>query len=180
MMIMLAAAFTAPWVALFSVYINKIEGKRNVLSYTQLSTGTLGVAVMWIPAMIWTTAAFRPDRDPELIQLMNDFGWIFMLMTFSLALIQNVVIGIAILADRGAQPLFPRWAGYFNIWVAIIYTPAALITFFKTGPFAWDGIIAFWIPALVFFSWFIVMLPLLLKVIRRDFEESGHSEPTIY
>lgn len=58
-----------------------------------------------------------------------------------------------------------------NIWVVILFLPAGIITLFKTGPFAWDGLIAFWIPALVFFICAFAMCALLLKAIR--WQEAG-------
>jgi len=45
-----------------------------------------------------------------------------------------------------------------------------MIIFFKTGPFAWTGIIGFWIPAAVFGVWYIVMTVYLLRAIRDEAE----------
>ena len=46
--------------------------------------------------------------------------------------------------------------------------PGGLITFFKTGPFAWNGLLAFWVPLVIFFVWFLVMFVALLKTIREQ------------
>ncbi len=43
-----------------------------------------------------------------------------------------------------------------------------MIIFFKSGPFAWTGIIGFWIPAAVFGIWHIVMTVVLLRAIREE------------
>ena len=165
---MFSAALSAPWVAVIAVQIKRIEGEFPALTYALLVAGAVGVVVLVVPPMVWTTAAFRPERDPELIMLLNDFGWLFFVMTFSPFFIQNLVIGLAVFSDKADAPVFPRWVAYFNIWVAILLIPGGLITFFKTGPFAWDGILAFWLPLLVFFGWFLVMFPLLLKAIKQQ------------
>lgn len=47
---------------------------------------------------------------------------------------------------------------------------------FKTGPLAYNGVLAFWLVALDFFSWMIVMSIVMLKVIGRD-ERRLDSEP---
>ena len=86
---------------------------------------------------------------------------------------QNIAIGAAIVGDKSANPIFPRWVGFFNFWVAILFIPGALIPFFKSGPFAWNGLFSFWIPATVFGVWFIVMLTMLLKAIDRQAIEVG-------
>ena len=168
MLAMIAGGLTAPWVAVIANQMKRIEGDSPVLTYTMLVAGAAGILVLVLPAMTWTVAAFRPDRNPELIMLLNDFGWIFFVMTFSPFFVQNLVIGLAIFADKADTPVFPRWLGYFNIWVAILLVPGGLITFFKTGPFAWDGIIAFWLPLVVFFGWFVVMFIALLKTIKQQ------------
>ena len=40
--------------------------------------------------------------------------------------------------------------------------------FFKTGPFAWNGMFSFWIPGTLFFAWYVVMLVTISKAIDRD------------
>ena len=62
---------------------------------------------------------------------------------------QNIAIGIAAFKDTEAK-VFPRWLGYFNFWAALAFLPAALLYFFKTGPFAWDGVFVFWVPLTIF------------------------------
>ena len=96
-----------------------------------------------LPCVIWTVAAFRPERDPALIVLLNDLGWITFLMPLGTFVVQNFAIGFAILGDKSAAPVLPRWIGFFTIWVAILWLPGALLTFFKSGPFARDGLFVF-------------------------------------
>ena len=89
-------------------------------------------------------------------------------MTFGPFFVQLMSIGLAILLDKNSRPVFPRWVAYFNIWVAVLFIPGVLITFFKSGPFAWNGILAFWLPLVVFFAWYFVMFAILLRVIKEQ------------
>lgn len=76
---MFATGFYVPWSTLIYVLMRRIEGTdQPVLSLTQLISGALGTTVFLVPAMIWTVAAFRVDNDPEIIRILNDFGWIFL------------------------------------------------------------------------------------------------------
>jgi hypothetical protein len=50
----------------------------------------------------------------------------------------------------------------------IIVTPGAILQFFKDGPFAWNGIFVFWIPATVFVIQFVVNVVYLLKAIKNE------------
>jgi hypothetical protein len=55
------------------------------------------------------------------------------------------------------QPVFPRWVGFLNFWLAVCYTVGALLPFFKRGPFAWNGLFGFWLAVVSFFGWIFVM-----------------------
>jgi len=164
-LMMIGAAFFAPWSAAVSAQLKRIEGHFSPLSYTQLACGAAGVLIVLLPVMIMIVASFRPERDPELTQTLNDLAWIPFVMVFSPVMVQQLSIGIAVLADH-EQKVFPRWAAYFNFWCAVLLLPAVLIPFFKTGPFAWHGIFEFWLAAVVFFGWIVVMTVLLLKAGR--------------
>jgi hypothetical protein len=112
-------------------------------------------------------AAFRPYRHPELTQTLNDLAWIPFVMVFSAVLVQCLAIGIAII-NGGDQDVMPRWAGYFNFWIAVLLFPAVLIPFFKTGPFAWQGALEFWLAAGVFFGWIVVMTVVVHGSVTRQ------------
>ena len=167
---MFSISLTAPWIAVIAVQMKRIEGATPVLTYTQLVAGAVTVLILTLPTVLWTVAAFRPERSPELVLLLSDFSWIAFIMTFPPFFVQLVAIGAAIISDRAERPVFPRWVGYFNVWVAVLFMPGGLITFFKTGPFAWNGLLAFWMPLTVFFLWYGVMFKMLLDTIRRSAE----------
>jgi hypothetical protein len=79
-----------------------------------------------------------------------------------------VVCGLAILKHAARNPVFPRWAGFFNLWSALIFLPGSLLPFFKAGPFACNGLLAFWLPGTIFGIWYIVMQVLVLKAIDGE------------
>jgi hypothetical protein len=53
-----------------------------------------------------------------------------------------------------------------NFWMALLFLPAGLMVFFKTGPFAWNGLLSFWLPLVAFGIWFNVMIYALLRAIK--------------
>lgn len=156
------------WVASISSQLKRIEGASPVLAETQLIAGAGGCAAILIACLVWGVVSFRPDRPPELTLMMNDLGWIIFTTTFAPFMTQDFAIAGAIFSDKSAKPLFPRWVAYFNIWTPLLFVPAGLILFFKTGPFAWNGILAFWIPLVIFFIWMIVMTVMTLKAMNRQ------------
>jgi hypothetical protein len=168
---LIAAALCLPFVSLITVQMKRIEGRFSVLSYTQLVAGATTCLLITFPVMIMTAAAFRPGRNPELTQLLNDVAWLPFVMVFPPAVLQSVSIAVAVLGDKAAKPVFPRWVAYYNLWTAFLFLPAGLLTFFKHGPFAWNGLLAFWMALTVFGAWFGVMFYVLRQAINNQFEE---------
>ena len=56
------------------------------------------------------------------------------IMPFMPFVIQNISIGVALIQDNSPQRVFPRRVAYFNFWIAALFLPGGLLTFFKTGP----------------------------------------------
>jgi len=166
---MISSVLIIPFGAVIAVQMRRIEGSAApILSIVEVMAATVTTVILLITTVAWTVAAFRPERAVEVILAYNDFAWILLLMTFSPFVLQFTAIGFTFLSDQTDPPLFPRWVGYFNFWVALLAVPGGLITFFKSGPFAWNGLMAFWIPLVAFITWFFIMTPLLIQAIRRD------------
>ena len=166
---------TVPWYTIVGVLyaqlrrIERANGEPAFVSVIQVASGgPLATCGMVIPFFMWGAAAFRPDRDPALIQLLNDLGWISFLLPFTPFIAQNVAVAIGVLRDRQPRPLLPRWFGWLTLWVILTGVAAFLILFFKTGPFAWNGLIAFWIPLGLGWTYILTMVVLLLKAFARD------------
>ncbi|MET0659510.1 MAG: hypothetical protein ABW110_15290 [Steroidobacteraceae bacterium] len=173
-LMMLGNGFYFGIVAVISVQMKRIEGVGRMLNYTQLATGAVNALLLLLPSVFFTAAAFRPERSPDVTVALHDIGWFLAVMPVASFMFQQFVIALAIFADKAPQPLFPRWVAYMNIWTATLYLPAFMDTFFKTGPFAWNGLLAFWIPALIFgLIWIPVMLVFLFKAIRREEHEAA-------
>jgi hypothetical protein len=172
LLLMFAGALYGPWTAVIAVQMKRIEGRYSPMAYTQLALGAVFVLVFILPVMIWQSAAYRPFGSPELIQRMNDTAWFMFLGPVSTILVQGLAIGIAFLSDRRTPPVLPRWLGFFSIWAVILFLPGALIVFFKDGPFAWNGLFAWWIPLPVFTVWMILLSVMLLKAITQQEQQS--------
>ena len=172
-LMMIAVGLLIPWLSLISAQMERIAGCSKAVVNTQLAAGTAVNVFLMLPVMIWAALAFRPERDPGLTMLLNDLAWLSFLTPVSIAAIQVAALGAAILGDRGAQPVFPRWAGYYNLWTAFVFVPGVAAMFARTGPFAWNGLLPYWIPFLFFGTWFLVMYVLLLGAIRQQEQQHG-------
>lgn len=126
-----------------------------LLSLIQLVSGTVTAVCLLFPILIMAVAGFRPDRAPELTILLNDLAWLMFITPIAPFIIQNLAIAIASLAGEG--PLLPRWVGYLNLWVGFSFSFDILAYAFHSGPFAWNGLLIFWLALTTYSIWLLVM-----------------------
>ena len=170
-MMMAAAALFIPFTSLMTRYIIRVEGEVGVLSIMQIMGGYSNMILFFYPCMWWLTAGFRPERSPELISLIHDAGWLQFQGAMFPFLFMIVSVAIAALVDDSDKPPFPRWLGFYGLLSALMFIPDQIIFFFKTGPFAWNGLFPWWIPAFTFFGWILTMFFVLRKAVIRDRDE---------
>jgi hypothetical protein len=166
---MFGSALLVPFSAAISAQMRRIEGPNQVLAGTQICQGALLSVEFIVPIMVWLTAAFRPSAiTPSVSRMLDDMGWIMFVAVISSVCCQIAVIAFAIFLDKRSEPIFPRWAGYFNAWVAVLLAPAGIIVFFQHGPFSWDGLFSFWTPLTVYCVWMVTMTVLLLRALAAQ------------
>jgi hypothetical protein len=146
-----------PFTVAVGFMLRRGESAARILSTTQMALGTLGAVFFSLNFLVLATAAYRSELPGDATQTLTDLGFIMTFSPVAPFTFQYALIGLAILQDPGERPVFPRWVGYLNFWVALLLIPACAIPFFKTGIMAWNGILAFWIPVAVFVAWFFVM-----------------------
>lgn len=162
-------SFWNTWGIAVVVFIRKMEKGIPVLTYASIANVGGGFVFFILIPMTWGVIAFRPETlDPKIIQIMNDWVWFNWLFTWPPFAVWMVIIALAVFGDYNTPRVFPRWVGFFNLWCALLIFPAGLIVFFKTGPFAYDGLISFWFAFAVFFSWMVVMTVLTLQAITTE------------
>ncbi len=172
----LGAVCYLPWTVTLSSLIKEIEGKSFFWTATQLAAGIVSMLTFMLPAFLWAAAAFRPERNPEITQALSDLGWLLFITPIAPFMMQYVILGIAILSDKRSPPAFPRWAAYLQFWVSFSFVPAVIAFFAKNGPFAWNGLLVWWIPLTSFTAWFVLMIVLAHRAVlmpAKAFDEYG-------
>ena len=174
----LIANFAAPlfvvFAAVITIYMLRMQGPSPALAWINVSAAAIQVLLFVIPAEIFGATAFRPDRSPEITQFGNDLGWIPFDHVVGPTQIQWLAVGFAILWDRSPRPILPRWFAFFNFWCATIMTVNNMILFFKTGPFAWNGLLGWWPAAGTFCTWYVVGFFVMRGAVLRSNVETSH------
>jgi hypothetical protein len=159
-------SFWVTWAAPILLYLRRME-RVPLLTFAALANVGGGAAVITTIAVAWTVMAFRAE-DALVVQAFNDLGFFLFLYTWPPFGILMVIIALAIFRDVNPEPTFPRWVAYYNVYAAIGMAPASFMGLFKTGPLAYNGILAFWVVAVDFFVWMVVMSVVMMKLIAKD------------
>jgi hypothetical protein len=136
------------------------RSRDTMLAWLQLGAGTGSWLFLMIPTMVLSAAAFRPGRSPDVTQALHDIGWFFFFMGFVPFVVQSIAITVFVFedtADPRGRPVFPRWVAYFGIVFEVLFALGGLCTFFKTGPFAFQGVLTYWIPLAMYGAEILVM-----------------------
>jgi hypothetical protein len=165
---MVFAMMFLPLFAVIAVQLARIERGGPLLAVLEFGGAVILIVWFTICSMLWIVATFRVGLSPQTVRVLNDLGWLAFVMVFPEYVVQMLAIAVAALRDTSPDPVWPRWAAYFNLWIAFSGIGGGLAVFFKHGPFAWNGLIGFWIPIVMFAVWLGVTVTLLHRAIGRQ------------
>jgi hypothetical protein len=166
-------------VALIPILMLVVERMRGMAHRTPtMRYCVIGVAaaapIAFLTATVfWLLAAFRPERAPDLTQLYNDLGWITFACGVPFLVSLCFFLAVSIYFDQQPHPVFARWIGHFNLVIALALAPAGFAGLALSGPFAWDGLIGFWLKIIAIAVWLLVMGIVLGVAVERDAKTVG-------
>lgn len=176
----LCAIMLIPFFSVIVVQMKRMETQSHALAYCYLTAVVSGATIFALADIFYLVAAFRPDRSPELLLLLNDLAWITLVAPVGMLVAQNLLFAMAVYLDTGPQagprPVFPRWVGHFAALTGVAMAPAAAAAVFRTGPLAWDGAVSFWLRGGAFALFVVVMFFVLRGVLARQAAEAGSAQ----
>lgn len=168
---MLLSAWGGTFYVIFALSVYSVTSRierGRAMSMGQLTMSMFGIAFFcW--NFFWLAAVgFQADEaGAETIDAMSDTGFILTFAPIPPFTMQYLFIAWVILQDRSPDPYLPRWVGFVNLWCAFFFMPAMFATMAKDGPFAWNGLLSFWIAVGEFVVWFFVMFWANRRALRR-------------
>jgi hypothetical protein len=164
----LIAGTLVPLFAVTAVQISRVATSSSVFTYAYIICVGIGMTAFILADYCWGVAAYRPDRDPQLISLLNDMAWFFFVAPVGTIIVQNLCFALSVYLDERPDPVFPRWVAHFNVAVAVLLIPSAFTVLFKSGPLAWNGAVSFTLRLIVFAAYIVVMFLVLLRTVDRQ------------
>lgn len=165
------SASMVPITAVLAAQVYRLEIKDGPPIWAMLTAVGGGLMSMFLvfPPILWGVAAFTPERAPETTYLLNQIANLTLTTTDQFYIFFQVAVSVvAFRYSNDPLTAFPRWYAYFNLWVALLFEVGAFAFLTKTGPFAWDGLLVFWMPFVLFFTWIPVTCFILIKALKRQ------------
>jgi hypothetical protein len=171
MLMLIGMSLMPAWGMAVAVQLRHGEGRYPVLTWIQIASVGAGTALACAGCVCWAAGAFRPEElSPQFSRFAADLGWHFFLWAWPPFSVWAVAMGMAILGaseeEGEGSEAFPRWSAYVCFWTAFLFAPATGVTFFKSGPFGYNGLLALWLVMSVFFIWIAVTSVLTMRAIK--------------
>jgi hypothetical protein len=165
---MAGVPFIGIWGCAVASQTRRTESGFPVITCIQVACAAVVTLTIAVFTLIWAVASFRANQiPPQTTRTLNDLAFFLLLFDWSPFCLWVASFAVAIFRDQNPEPIFPRWAAYLNLWIVGLSFPGCLIVFFKHGPFAFDGFVAFYFPVVVFFIWLVAMTWLTLQAIKK-------------
>jgi hypothetical protein len=166
-----------PVLTLVVVQIKRMAHRSAIFSYCFLGCLCGAPVVFFAADLFWLLAAFRPERSPELTQLLNDMAWLAFAAQVGFLIAQSLILAASIYFDDQPRKIFPSWFAHFNIVIALALAPAAFSGVAGlTGPLAWDGLFPFWIKNAALLLWIGVTAYVVASAIFLQRREEGMAQ----
>ncbi|WP_166908252.1 hypothetical protein [Mycobacterium sp. DL440] len=157
-----------PIVMLLAMQVRRMAHRTPILSYSLIAAAGGPPALFLIANMFWLLGSFRPDRAPELTQVLNDLAWLTFTLLVPYLIAQCLLLALAIYWDQQERPVFKPWVASFNLVVAAALAPATFTALSFDGPLAWDGALSFWLKNIAIAVWILVMGVVLAQTIKQQ------------
>ncbi|MDD9936347.1 MAG: hypothetical protein OXT09_22235 [Myxococcales bacterium] len=156
------------------VQMQRMKGLSAALPYSYLAAlAVAGVPGCLFPCFVFALGGLRPEYSPEIQVMLYDLGFLSFVGSLGVFTIQYLVFAIAIFLDE--RQIFPKWLGYLTIWALVTEIVAVPVWVTRTGPFAWDGLLSFWLGTAIFVGWEFLMCVCLYRAIKNQpIEELEH------
>lgn len=163
----IAAGLLTPGSIAFGIMLARIEGRWPLWSLTTAVSGIFISLIVFLNACAWIVAAYRPEAGADVIQAWSDWAWMAFLLGWIYLAIEMFASAVVELSDKRDAPMVPRWLTWLTIAGGATLVFAAGPAFLKSGPFAYHGLLAFYLPVAIWGSYVSLTAWFMLKELDR-------------
>lgn len=164
---MIGGALYLPWMAMLARLFALHDRNRSGVAYLQLAFGVIFVILVEFPYLLLELAVYRPETPPAVVQAIVDAAWVMAVGFGYTHVVAVLLIGAVLVCDHRRLTVFPRWFGWFNIGCAVASVPSFAAGVVPSGLLASNGAVAFGLPSVAFFPWFVAWTYVLLRAERE-------------
>ncbi|GAA3194353.1 hypothetical protein [Actinocorallia longicatena] len=148
-------------------YFMKRMSSGKMLAYAYIATMGVGaIPGFQVILVCWLTAVFRPDREPRILYMLYDLGMLSYNGSLGCFTAAYTVVAIAVIYDK--NHIFPKWFAYVTIWQIVTELLASQMWLYKSGAFAWNGMITLYLALVIFGVWITCFLALFRIAAKRE------------
>ena len=118
------------------------------------------------PMFCFGLGAFRPGYDPDILAMLYDFGYLSFIGCAGCFFLNWSCLGLSIILDK--NNVLPKWLGYYTVWQSVTELFVLTVWSVKTGPFAWDGLMAFWFNMVLYVPWQMIVYICIYRAIKNQ------------
>jgi hypothetical protein len=146
----IAAGILTPGSITFGIMLAKIEGRWPLWSRTTAVCGVFISLIVFFNACAWIVSAYRTESGSDVSQAFSDWAWFAFLLGWIYLAIEMFATAAVELMGHRPEPMVPRGPG-----------------FFKSGPFAYHGLLAFYVPVVIWGAYIVLTTWYMLKELKR-------------
>jgi hypothetical protein len=185
----LTGGFIIPLMVVFAAQIYRIEshqrdfdgdprGKAPVWTWLTLASGGVVAVPLALPLIFWGAAAYTATRSPDATAVLHDLAMLLFITGSQFYIFPWVAMTVASFMPKTVpHNPFPRWFGYFNIFITVTFEFGVPPLLTRTGVWAWNGLLGWWTPVTTLGIWFVVVYVLLFKAINAQMAEEERAAP---
>jgi len=168
----IAAGILTPGSIAMGIMLAKVEGRWPLWSITMAMCGVFISLIVFFNACAWIVSAYRDDSDASVIQAFSDWAWFAFLLGWIYLAIEMFATAVVELMDHRPEPMVPRWLTWLTIAGGATLIFAAGPAFFKSGPFAYHGLLAFYLPVVIWGAYITLTTWYMLRKLKSARDEA--------
>jgi hypothetical protein len=175
--------FLMAWTLQLGAMMRRLEGGSPMVSIVA-TVGTLTIDILLVfDLAVWAVAAYRPaDTAPDVTRAFSDLGWISSMFIWPPLAVGMALTGVLIYKTRHQVGALPTWAAWVS-WIAAVAEPGqAVIIFEKSGPFAPDGVLSWYLAVFTWGPWILLLSIAMSQVLAKSARAaigSGAESPSV-